>query len=308
LLQLWYLHKALVLADPTVVCPLAFCFYNLSSIVNGLVYFDQFSLIPRHHLLLVSLGIFVLLGGVWVVSINSGGGGVDLGNWQESVEEDDDSISEIDADIRPGYPVHTLPSSPERGPSSGRLGLGPIPMERATVSDSLAVIDSGYSFPEIMPNNTSSQSSPTHERRQTDPSILPLPSLRPHYSIRPSHHRRRPTLNTDTSRSPIQPPQLPGSHMVGTGFSIGLSPVSPGFVIVPRERRRRVSGMTADSQERRPLIRRTLSDGDITPLPEALSDTSAIAYEEEGEVSQVLPRGRTGPLRWIRRVFSRRRK
>ncbi|KAF8213053.1 hypothetical protein K438DRAFT_1072691 [Mycena galopus ATCC 62051] len=48
LLQLWYLHKALILADPTLVCPSAFCFYNLSSIVNGLVYFNQFSLIPRY--------------------------------------------------------------------------------------------------------------------------------------------------------------------------------------------------------------------------------------------------------------------
>jgi hypothetical protein len=57
LLQLWYLHKALILADPTIVCPSAFCFYNLSSIVNGLVYFNQFSLIPPLYLFLVALGI-----------------------------------------------------------------------------------------------------------------------------------------------------------------------------------------------------------------------------------------------------------
>jgi len=57
LLQLWYLHKGLVLADPTLVCPSAFCFYNLSSIVNGLVYFDQFTLISPPHLGLVVVGI-----------------------------------------------------------------------------------------------------------------------------------------------------------------------------------------------------------------------------------------------------------
>ncbi|KAF7306921.1 hypothetical protein MIND_00484600 [Mycena indigotica] len=71
LLQLWYLHKALIFADPILVCPSAFCFYNLSSIVNGLVYFNQFSLIPPLHLGLVTLGIVVLLCGVWVVSIQS---------------------------------------------------------------------------------------------------------------------------------------------------------------------------------------------------------------------------------------------
>ncbi|CAK5267727.1 unnamed protein product [Mycena citricolor] len=84
LLQLWYLHKALILADPTLVCPSAFCFYNLSSIVNGLVYFDQFSLIPPAHLALVILGIVILLGGVWVVSVQSGSTGGDSDTCSDS--------------------------------------------------------------------------------------------------------------------------------------------------------------------------------------------------------------------------------
>ena len=46
----------------------AFCFYNLSSVVNGLVYFDQFALIPWNHLALVGFGIIILLGGVWIIS------------------------------------------------------------------------------------------------------------------------------------------------------------------------------------------------------------------------------------------------
>lgn len=33
--QLWYLNKSLRMADPTLVCPLAFCFYNTSSIALG---------------------------------------------------------------------------------------------------------------------------------------------------------------------------------------------------------------------------------------------------------------------------------
>ncbi|TFY50268.1 hypothetical protein EVG20_g11618, partial [Dentipellis fragilis] len=144
LLQLWYLHKALILADPTIVCPLAFCFYNLSSIVNGLVYFDQFSLLPTTHLILVIVGIAVLLGGVWVVSFQAGSG-VDVGSWNEEDEEEDvegqevlvrvDEAEPLVLDIDNASPTH---GAPERGRS--RLGhgvsVGPIALDRATVSES----------------------------------------------------------------------------------------------------------------------------------------------------------------------------
>lgn len=36
LTQLWYLNHSLRLLGPTLICPLACCFYNLSSIFNGL--------------------------------------------------------------------------------------------------------------------------------------------------------------------------------------------------------------------------------------------------------------------------------
>lgn len=70
LLQLWYLNKSLRLADPTLVCPLAFCFYNTSSIMLGLVYFDQLGSLSALHLALVVVGIAVLLAGVWTVSMH----------------------------------------------------------------------------------------------------------------------------------------------------------------------------------------------------------------------------------------------
>ncbi|SNX87249.1 uncharacterized protein MEPE_05959 [Melanopsichium pennsylvanicum] len=70
LLQLWYLNKALKLADPTLVCPLAFCFYNTSSIALGLVYFDQIGALAWYDLVLVVVGTAVLLGGVWTVSLH----------------------------------------------------------------------------------------------------------------------------------------------------------------------------------------------------------------------------------------------
>ena len=68
LAQLWYLNKALKMADPTLVCPLAFCFYNTSSIALGLVYFDQLDSLTTSSLLLVILGTAILLAGVFIVS------------------------------------------------------------------------------------------------------------------------------------------------------------------------------------------------------------------------------------------------
>ena len=61
------------LCQLTCLFVVAFCFYNLSSIVNGLIYFDQFSMLSTTHLLLVMLGMVILLAGVWIVSFPPGG-------------------------------------------------------------------------------------------------------------------------------------------------------------------------------------------------------------------------------------------
>lgn len=117
-LQLWYLHKSLVLANPVLVCPckclslpkawrlkvhfgiVAFCLYNVSSIINGLVYYDQFGALSGLHIGLVVVGIVVLLGGVWAVSVTSReGGGVEPGTWKvtEEEEEADEEMEEGEA-------------------------------------------------------------------------------------------------------------------------------------------------------------------------------------------------------------------
>ncbi|WFD26126.1 hypothetical protein MNAN1_001101 [Malassezia nana] len=70
LLQLWYLHKGLKLADPVLVAPLAFCFYNISSITLGLVYFDDFSLLSWTSIWMIVLGTCLLLCGVWTISLH----------------------------------------------------------------------------------------------------------------------------------------------------------------------------------------------------------------------------------------------
>lgn len=105
---------------------MAFCFYNLSSIVNGLVYYDQFGALTTLHLCLVILGIVVLLGGVWAVSVTSkDGGGVEPGTWHEGGEaamneQNEDALPVIMSPELPEYrPLHpSRPSSPLAGPLS----------------------------------------------------------------------------------------------------------------------------------------------------------------------------------------------
>ncbi|GJJ09685.1 hypothetical protein Clacol_003909 [Clathrus columnatus] len=86
------LFQSLILANPILVCPLAFCFYNLSSILNGLVYYDQFGSLSTLHLGLVILGLCILLAGVWAVSVTSGNGGVEPGTWQEGAEDVEEEV------------------------------------------------------------------------------------------------------------------------------------------------------------------------------------------------------------------------
>ncbi|KAE8241972.1 hypothetical protein A4X06_0g7326 [Tilletia controversa] len=70
-LQLWYLNKAWRFESPVLVMPLAFCFYNTSSIALGLLYFNQLGSLAWWNILLVILGTIVLLMGMWVVSLHT---------------------------------------------------------------------------------------------------------------------------------------------------------------------------------------------------------------------------------------------
>ncbi|CAO1624177.1 unnamed protein product [Sympodiomycopsis kandeliae] len=110
LAQLWYLNKALKLADPTLVCPLAFCFYNTSSIALGLVYFDQLGDIPTSSLLLVVLGIIILLAGVFIVSTKpSDTGDMEQGSIKEDtlISAEEGSIEDTSQDFLTSSPTET---------------------------------------------------------------------------------------------------------------------------------------------------------------------------------------------------------
>ncbi|KAJ7630931.1 hypothetical protein FB45DRAFT_916960, partial [Roridomyces roridus] len=217
LLQLWYLHKGLTLADPTLVCPSAFCFYNLSSIVNGLVYFNQFSLIPPLHLGLV-------------LSIQSASSGDD--SWT-----DDESGGVSDAESVVAQTSSAVPAAHE----APRLSL--------TRSES---------------NVEASSSS------------LEQPTMGPSLWSRRRMQPRHASLGA--------PPPNPVAAL-GTGFQIGLSPVSPGFGISARERRRG-SALThsynfgdvvdeawhreAEEERQRRRRRRTVSEGEVGARVDAL--------------------------------------
>ncbi|KAJ1311514.1 hypothetical protein OPQ81_010000 [Rhizoctonia solani] len=215
LLQLWYLHKSLTYADPTLVCPLAFCSYNLSSIINGLIYFDQISELTGLQLGLVSTGIVVLLGGVWALSVQQGGG-IKEGAW---VEEDTDE-TEVNRTF-----------------SGSEHSLEPL---LDGVRSAILTPEAATESPAEIPT----QSVPPRSPLDVSP-CGPLAGPAPKLHIR--------TGSLDTSSPPISPQrrshtrprygtllgaEAPPSALVTPGFSIGLSPVSPGFALIPRARRR----------------------------------------------------------------------
>jgi len=268
----------------------AFCFYNLSSIVNGLVYYDQVALLPTSHLLLVISGIAILLGGVWVVSFQAGPG-VDVGTWDDPGDAEEvasqggaiaadgtEPLIVDETDFRLPSPVLTQANetSPRESWASWLHRTGPTPMERHTVSDS-----------------------PTRPRLETmGPSSTTVLS-----PLSPGARARRRQSGSGRGDRALSPP-------AAAGFSIGLSPVSPGFTIVPRERRRRVSGEIGVDPStgglfgetgRPDVLRRSVGD-DIAALSDIEGAMPAEIHDLEG-VEHPKKTGR-GRWRWIRRPFS----
>ncbi|PIL31948.1 hypothetical protein GSI_06652 [Ganoderma sinense ZZ0214-1] len=229
------------------------------------------------HLLLVLLGIAVLLAGVYVISFPpEGDRGIDIGAWTEgdpptellsTAETDIEANEEVFEDESLPTEDEPLPMEDETRPESPhsctqtQAGLGlhvitepptPIPAPQVSVSPILP-----------SPTGTSSRSHPRrHGREQTDSALLASPPRRSRSSAEELHHilssdahsgattgrrRRRTTMEANSSLSPGtligQHPLSPSGSGLG-GFSIGLSPLSPGFSIVPRERRRRTTPLS----------------------------------------------------------------
>lgn len=271
----------------------AFCFYNVSSIVNGLVYFDQFSLLSPLQLSFVSLGMVILLAGVWVVSFQAGSGRVDVGTWQEGdddIEEEEEEEDELPVRSPEGY----------RSPLLGPLGL------QSTLSDSEAHRAAPFS-----PHTITFPTSPDlteQDREQLENSMTQSLTLSPTTSrvrTSPQHQRRRPHRF-----SILQPSEV---TMPGGSISIGLSPASPGFAIVPKRR----IGSRIKHAVQRAAMRRTVSDSDADPDRVAFTQGSAAQQglpqpgsSEESDTGEYMNRGQRVKARarwkWLRSVFSDR--
>ncbi|KAH8120320.1 hypothetical protein DFH11DRAFT_1559539 [Phellopilus nigrolimitatus] len=277
LLQLWYLQKSLVFADPTIVCPLAFCFYNVSSIVNGLVYFDQFSFLSTLQLSLVSLGMVVLLGGVWVVSFHAGSGRVDLGTWQEG-----------DADLEEEGARETI--SEDHTPPT----FSPRRLESA-LSDSEVFFP-----PTFSPSSQHSITFPTvsDATEQDRERLTQTRALSPTSLAGRSHRHRHRFSFLQPSESNSATLNVPGG-----GFSIGLSPISPGFAIVPKRRPSALRQVV-----RRAAMRRTVSESDVFANSEQTDEreTRELPSTNPEESRQRKKTKVKARWKWLRSVFTDR--
>lgn len=269
------------------------------------------------------------------MSIQSGGGGVDLGAWDRDIEDDSASTSDSEhfdiEEVRPDTSVF-LPDVDESSSSQAFEETDRLAVERLTKSESnirdLTTYPSRFGIdadpPLRSPVSTLSQpvglpSSSPHRpslrgtRRNT--------SYRPTVDTHPSRHTRGASHNVSFSHSSITPNPVAS---LGTGFQIGLSPVSPGFAIVPRERGRKVSGLvpgSGDEMSDARRRRRTVSEGDVFGRALDLERGQAGYLGDTSEENQNSPndedvavqgKGKSTPgraktrWRWLTRVFTSR--
>lgn len=274
--------------------------------MNGLVYFDQFALIPPLHLGLVVLGIIVLLGGVWVVSIQSGGGEIDLETWDAEHEElTDDDLCVEDAEGQDVEFVSRMPIA-----TTGTTGQGPVSIPDSvdwgtrsepnigTLSTSPDTLGLGLNMASERPLSPVSHSdlrpsSTSPSRVRSRPSHVRYPTSDSHHAS--PRHSRRVSSHTQSNSHIYSPPPINThssiSSLAGAGLQIGLSPVSPGFSILPLERRRRVSNLGPHAETEvdavgdleRERRRRTVSEGDVRRQALALAQSRRAGVGEDGE-------------------------
>ncbi|KAJ1974793.1 hypothetical protein H4R35_003444 [Dimargaris xerosporica] len=68
LAQLYFLSQSLELCNTLIIAPLTFCSYNVATLLNGLVYYDQFSQLQPLQFGLVFAGTVLLSIGVFILS------------------------------------------------------------------------------------------------------------------------------------------------------------------------------------------------------------------------------------------------
>ncbi|WWC69985.1 uncharacterized protein I206_103929 [Kwoniella pini CBS 10737] len=206
ILQLVYLNYSLTFASPAIICPLAFCFFNLSSIFDGLVFYDQFSKLSTLKIIIVSLGVAILLLGVWVVSAIQPDSAVDIGTWVEE-ESDTESLLTFEGNEDVISSNHNL-NHEHVDPLSPSTSQFPNQIQDGNLISSPTISELGFNRSIFTSPNPNSNSTPTSPMS---------PNTR-----RKHHHHHRMRYGSLVSDLPTGAP---------TGFSIGLGASSPGFAL-----------------------------------------------------------------------------
>jgi hypothetical protein len=176
----------------------AFCFYNVSSILNGLIYFDQFRLIPSLYLGLVSLGTAILLAGVWIVSVQPNGEGIAVDGWET------ESASVSDVGVITEEPIE--PAQATEDVVSSRLSEHPPDDWPQVPADSEVEPFPPLYDSQRRPSMNVNTSIPHHKRFSTGPLSptgmglgglqIGLSAVSPGFAIRPEHRGTRRRLSS----------------------------------------------------------------------------------------------------------------
>ncbi|CAN6611128.1 hypothetical protein TRVA0_004S03642 [Trichomonascus vanleenenianus] len=102
--QLYIMNAGLRLCSTSVLYPLIFCVYNVTTIVNGLVYFEQTSKLSGTQIFLVALGTSLVLSGVLCLSMQLDEGVAQSPYHHSSAHAKNASIDNVDPERRPLIP------------------------------------------------------------------------------------------------------------------------------------------------------------------------------------------------------------
>ncbi|KAF4124639.1 Pfam:DUF803 [Geosmithia morbida] len=140
--QLYYLHRGLKLVSTSVLYPLVFCVYNIIAILDGLIYFDQTSLISPLRACIIALGTCILLSGVLALS------------WRLSEEQHTPGVGQSSLAPGLGLVEDTEGEDDDDGDDDGRGESSSLLGSESAIEDSDAS-GSGYqTFPPVAPNGT----------------------------------------------------------------------------------------------------------------------------------------------------------
>ena len=167
-------------------------------------------------------------------------------------------------------------------PARGRSAQETVLFERSVISESdIFHYFTHHPHPQTLPPGPTS-------RIQDHMSLSQDTDERPNLRVQTGEQRCRQanelrSLFKAHHHHSVLSPQLPT-------FSIGISPASPGFVVVPREPRRKTSRLSMESQ-----TRRSQSEGDMFPVPDPIDEVVEHTLSEGANLQSSPP---AQGLRW----------